>query len=257
MTQAERRIFLIRELLAERPQYGERPLPAGEAEQRRLLRGLLNTRPPRPANPTFLRVQDEYLRREIQAKGVTDYRGLSPRSPGLYLWRGDITTLRCGAIVNAANGAMTGCYQPNHLCIDNAIHTFAGVQLRLECAEIIERQGHDEPVGQAKITGAYNLPCQYVLHTVGPIVNGEPASRDEALLAGCYRACLALAEKRGVSSVAFCCVSTGVFRFPHRRAAEVALAAVRAYKAHAHSQIEVIFNVFNDQDYQIYRELLG
>ena len=182
---------------------------------------------------------------------------LTPVDGDLYLWQGDITRLRCGAIVNAANSGMTGCYVPNHACIDNCIHTFAGVQLRQECGEMMRRQGHAEPAGQAKITGAYNLPCEYVLHTVGPVVGERVTKEDERLLAGCYRSCLELAERNGVESIAFCCISTGVFHFPNARAAEIAVETVRRYKSETGSGMKVIFNVFKDLDRELYGRLLG
>lgn len=260
MDQQQRRRWLIGALLQERtdqPRLQAMPIPEGEAEQKQLLRALLNIRPPMPASQEFLAVQDAYLQQETRRKGVTDLSDLAPVQPGLYLWQGDITTLRCDAIVNAANSRMLGCFCPNHGCIDNAIHTFAGVQLRLECAQLMARQGHPEPTGQAKVTQAYNLPCQYVLQTVGPIITGRVTSRDEALLAACYRACLEAAQERGIPSVAFCCVSTGEFHFPNRRAAEIALETVRGFQKETSSQIEVIFNVYKDADLQIYRELLG
>ena len=153
-------------------------VPQEEQAQKRLLRALFNVRPPIPCNAEFLRVQDEYLREETFQKGVTDFATLTSIRPDIYLWQGDITTLKCDAIVNAANNQMLGCFCPNHGCIDNAIHTFAGVQLRLACSELMAKQGHDEPTGQAKITPAFNLPCRYVLHTVGPIVGGRLTERD-------------------------------------------------------------------------------
>ena len=255
MNQQERRQFLIRRLLDEQPSYRAMELPSGEAEQRRLLRSLFNIRLPGAIDESFLTVQDEYLREETRRKGVTALAELTPVEPGLYLWQGDITTLACDAIVNAANSGMTGCYQPCHNCIDNCIHSWAGVQLRNACAELMERQGYEEPTGRAKLTPAFNLPCKYVIHTVGPIVQGRLTKRQEELLASCYRACLALAEEHGLKSVAFCCISTGVFGFPQGRAAEIALQTVREYQTH--SDIEVIFNVFKDEDYAIYRALLG
>ena len=142
------------------------------------------------------------------------------------------------------------------LGVGNAIHTFAGVQLRLECADIMARQGHDEPTGKAKITGAYNLPCDFILHTVGPIIHGAVTEKDKQLLADCYRSCLELAEQNSIKSIAFCCISTGIFSFPNRLAAEIAVRTVKEYKIKNDSKIEVIFNVFKDSDYQIYRELL-
>ena len=257
MTQDERRGFLIRRLIDEQPRYNGLAVPEGAAEQARLLRSLMNVRIPGKIGADFLSVQDEYLRSETEAKGITELSELTGVSPGIYLWQGDITTLRCDAIVNAANSGMTGCYVPCHGCIDNCIHTFAGVQLRLECASIMSEQGREEETGGAKITAAYNLPCKYVLHTVGPIVDGLPTARDEALLASCYRSCLELAERHGIRSVAFCCISTGEFHFPNELAAEIAVGTVLEYRRKSNSGIEVIFNVFKDVDYEIYRELLA
>ena len=157
MNQSERRIVLIRVLLNEHPEYQELRIPTDADTQRQLLRGLLNIREPRRIGTDFLQIQDEYLQEETAAKGITDAADLVPLQPGLYLWQGDITTLKCDAIVNAANSGMTGCYCPNHGCIDNAIHTYAGVQLRLACAEIMDRQGHPEPTGQAKITQGHEV----------------------------------------------------------------------------------------------------
>ena len=257
MNQTEKRRFLIRSLLNEQPRYRGMEIPDTEAEQKRMLRSLLNIRMPGEISDAFLKVQDEYLREETRQKGITNLAQLSAAEPGLYLWKGDITTLACDAIVNAANSGMTGCYQPCHNCIDNCIHTYAGIQLRNACAEIMEKQGYEEPTGQAKITPAYNLPCKHVIHTVGPIVQGELTKRHEHLLASCYRSCLELAERNSVRSIAFCCISTGVFGFPQRRAAEIAVQTVRDWRAKTHSSIEVIFNVFKDGDYDIYRDLLG
>ena len=252
MTQSEKRLFLIRELLSEQPQYKDMQIPQSDAERRRLLRSLMNVRHPKAIGDDFLTVQDEYLQSVTANKGITDIADLEQIEEGIYLWQGDITTLRCDAIVNAANSGMTGCYCPCHGCIDNAIHTYAGIQLRLECAEIMEKQGYAEPTGKAKITKAYNLPCKYVLHTVGPIISGRVAKKDEELLASCYRSCLELSRENGVKSVAFCCISTGEFHFPNDRAAEIAVETVRKCK----SDIEVIFSVFKDTDYEIYRRLL-
>lgn len=179
------------------------------------------------------------------------------RGEDLYLWQGDITTLKCGAVVNAANSQMLGCFCPCHGCIDNAIHTFAGVQLRLACDNLMKQQGHEEQTGQAKITPAFNLPSEYVIHTVGPIIQGKLKQSDCELLADCYRSCLTLAEKNGVTSIAFCCISTGEFQFPNEKAAEIAVQTVRKYKSQTQSKIKVVFNVFKDVDYEIYRKLFG
>ncbi len=253
MTQQERRIYLIRYLCGESRQYRDLRIPSDAEGQKMLLRSLMNVRSPMPVSEDFLKIQDEYLQAELEAKGITDVADLSPIEDGIYLWQGDITTLRCGAIVNAANSGMTGCYVPCHGCIDNAIHTYAGVRLRLECARQMARQGHEEEAGGAKITPAYNLPCEYVLHTVGPIVSGRVTNADEKRLVSCYRSCLALAAQNNISSVAFCCISTGEFHFPNRRAAELAVETVRRCRG----DMEVVFNVFKDADYDIYRELLG
>ena len=257
MTQAERQTFLIQKLLDEQQRYKDMQIPQDIAEQKRLLRSLCNIRAPKDISKNFLAVQDEYLREETAAKGITDLADLSPISEGIYLWQGDITTLRCDAIVNAANSGMTGCYVPCHGCIDNCIHTYAGVQLRLECARLMMEQGHEEETGKAKITSAYNLPCKYVIHTVGPIISGGVTKADKELLASCYRSCLELAEQNGVKSIAFCCISTGEFHFPNDKAAEIAVQTVKKYKEQTCSNMEVIFNVFKDVDYKIYQDLLG
>ena len=257
MTQTERRIYLTKKLLAEQPRYQRIPVPDDTAEQKRLLRSLMNVRSPRPLPDGFLAVQDEYLREELTKRGVVDIADLAPVTEGIYLWQGDITTLRCDAIVNAANSGMTGCYVPCHKCIDNCIHTYAGMQLRQECAAIMRKQGREEETGKAKITGAYNLPCKYILHTVGPVISGPLTVQDENLLASCYRSCLELAERHGVESIAFCCISTGEFHFPNVRAAEIAVQTVNEYRSKNNSGIEVIFNVFKDEDYEIYRNILS
>lgn len=256
MNQSERRMSLIRVLLKEHPEYRGLWIPADADTQWQLLRGLLNIREPRRIGTDFLQIQDAYLQEETAAKGITDAADLMPLQPGLYLWQGDITTLKCDAIVNAANSDMTGCYCPNHSCIDNAIHTYAGVQLRLACAEIIDRQGHPEPTGQAKITAAFDLPCRYVLHTVGPIINGRVTKADKELLSSCYRSCLELAAEKGLESVAFCCISTGEFHFPNQLAAEIAVQTVKEFLQTPTSIKKVIFNVFKDMDKKIYERLL-
>ncbi|MBD5100157.1 MAG: protein-ADP-ribose hydrolase [Clostridiales bacterium] len=244
---------LIEILLKER---GESAPDLDGIEKRRLFRALVNTRMPKPASEEFLQMQDEYLQEEIRSKGVTDLSSLSPIKPDIYLWKGDITTLKCDAIVNAANSQMLGCFCPNHGCIDNAIHTFAGVQLRCECYDLMTKQGYEEPVGKAKITCAYNLPCKYVLHTVGPIVYGELTQKYEQDLESCYQSCLALADEKGIASIAFCCISTGEFHFPNERASQIAIRTVEEYKERTHSKVKVIFNVFKEYDYEIYARLL-
>ena len=256
ITQGQRLDFLIRCLLNENEEYKNIEIPAGQPDKRRLLRSLMNVRPPVPASEEFLKVQDAYLQERLAERGVTEPENLTPVQPGIYLWQGDITTLAADAIVNAANRQLLGCFLPCHGCIDNAIHTYAGIQLRLECARIMAAQPGEEPAGQAKITKAYNLPCRYVLHTVGPVIYGSVTSREQRLLEDCYRSCLDLASAYGLKNVAFCCISTGEFHFPNILAAQIAEKTVRAWQNGHPGKIEVIFNVFKDKDYDIYRRLL-
>ena len=256
MNQSERRMYLIKKLLSERPKYANMQIPTNAQEQKKLLRSLFNIRMPEPVSEEFLKVQDEYLQEENLKKGITDITMLLPVKDDIYLWQGDITTLRCDAVVNAANNQMLGCFCPNHGCIDNAIHTFAGIQLRLKCFEIMQKQGYEEPVGTAKITPAYNLPSQYIIHTVGPYIDSTPHIKDKNLLACCYEACLKLADKNNLNSIAFCCISTGEFHFPNDKAAKIAVNTVKKYKQKTGSKIKVIFNVFKKLDLYIYQELL-
>lgn len=255
MTQEQRLIYLIEYLVSEGAYSID--IPKAIEERKRLLRALMNVRMPKPASTDFLSIQDEYLREELERKGITDYKKLKSVEEGIYLWQGDITTLKCGASVNAANSGMTGCYHPLHGCIDNCMHTYSGVQLRLACAELMKKQGFDEPVGRAKITPAFNLPCSYVIHTVGPLIMGSLTDNDRELLASCYRSCLMLADENNISSIAFCCISTGEFHFPNDEAAHIAVNTVRDFKSSTKSKIEVIFNVFKEADYRIYAGLLG
>lgn len=257
MKQSERRIFLIKSLLQERTEYRDISISADTEQQKQLLRALMNVRAPKPIGTEFLRIQDEYLQYEIAAKGITDVAELTPVQQGIYLWQGDITTLKCDAVVNAANSGMTGCYIPNHRCIDNAIHTFAGMQLRLICDNLMEQQGYPEPAGGAKITPAFNLPSRYVLHTVGPVISGKVKKHERELLASCYRSCLELATKNKLESVAFCCISTGEFHFPNELAAEIAVQSVKEFFRLQTGVKKVIFNVFKDLDKNIYQKLLG
>ena len=256
MNQNERRIFLIQELLKENKRYEDMEIPQDFEEQRALLRALMNVRIAKNIDDEFIKVQDEYLKEEIKGKGIVDIDDLKPIKDGIYLWQGDITTLRCDVIVNAANSGMTGCYVPNHRCIDNCIHSFAGVQLRLECDEIMTKQGYSEPTGQAKITKSYNLPCKYIIHTAGPIINGKLTSEDCDLLESCYKSCLELAVKNNLDSIAFCCISTGEFHFPNDKAAQIAVKTVEEFMKKETSLKKVIFNVFKDMDKEIYRKLL-
>ena len=254
-TQEQRIDFLLQYLLNEHKEYQNISVPVNPSDKRRLLRSLMNIRPPAPVSEEFLQEQDRYLQTRLSERGITKVVDLTPVQTGLYLWQGDITTLAADAIVNAANSQMLGCFVPCHGCIDNAIHTYAGVQLRLECARIMDGQ-KEEPTGKAKITNAYNLPCRYVLHTIGPIIHGTVTRTDRELLAGCYSSCLELAAAYGLKSVAFCCISTGEFHFPNELAAQIAIQTVREWQQKNPDKIEVIFNVFKESDYKIYKRLL-
>ncbi len=272
VNQNERCLWQIKYLLSEDPEYANFPIPDESDEQKRLLRALLNVREAAPISEEFLKVQDEYLAEELKAAGgVVDVEYIPVDTDGIGMWQGDITHLKVDAIVNAANNAMTGCYAPNHLCIDNAIHTFAGVRLRNECDRIMKKQGHPEPTGQAKITPAYDLPSKYVIHTVGPIINnGVVSPHDEELLRSSYISCLDCAAENGLESIAFCCISTGVFAFPKEFAAQIAVDTVRKYRVFHPNNLSnnsndnsgtslkrIIFNVFGDDDARIYRDLLN
>ena len=259
MTHSEKRRYLIKELLSELPQYRDMEIPDNAEEQKRLLRSLMNIRSPRPIGKEFLKVQDEYLSAEVKEKGITDCESLpaSPVNSRLVLWRGDIATLKADAIVNAANSALRGCFVPCHSCVDNIIHSVSGIQLRLACDALMTEQGYEEPIGKAKMTPAFNLPCRYVLHTVGPMVHGQLTKEHCRQLSDCYRSCIKLAADSGLRSVAFCCISTGEFHFPQKRAAEIALQTVTDFLRTDERIEKVVFNVFQQEDYDIYQRLLG
>lgn len=258
MTQDERREYLIQYLLKEEIPFGRQNIPTDKQGQENLLRSLMNVRPPRPISNDFLKIQDEYLTERNIERGITDVDTFAPvkSDSRLYIWQGDITNLKCDAIVNACNSQMLGCFSPMHACIDNFIHTYAGMELRLKMHEIMAKQGHEEETGKAKITSGYNLPAKYILHTVGPIIQWKVTKEDEALLASCYTECLKLAADTGVESIAFCCLSTGVFCFPQQRAAEIATYTVKQYLNKDSRIKKVIFNVFKDEDLKIYSGLL-
>lgn len=258
----ERLDTLLRTLVNERPKYPHIEIPVSLQEKRDLLRALMNVRMPQPVDQETLRLQDEELALQREEKGVVTMDSISPSPlyPRLRLWQGDITRLKVDAIVNAANSKMLGCFIPLHKCIDNAIHSAAGMELRLECDHIMQKQGHDEPTGQAKITQGYNLPAKWVIHTVGPIVYGNyPTGDDCRMLTDCYRNCLLLADEKNLESIAFCCISTGEFHFPQDDAAKIAIATVRDFfEHHPQSSVNaVIFNVFKGYDYEIYKHILG
>lgn len=255
-TQEERLTYLIRAMWNEAHKHKPLDYPDTAEGEWELYRGLANVRPPKPVSAAFLEVQNAYLSTLNSQQDITRIEDLSPvLGNQLYLWQGDITTLAVDGIVNAANSRFLGCMQANHDCIDNIIHTKAGVQLRLACADIIEQQGRKEGVGKAKITSGYNLPAKYVIHTVGPQIRKQPVSQmNKDLLARCYRSCLALADAHDLQHIAFCCISTGVFGFPQDEASRIAIETTLDYIRETGSNIQVIFNVFTDQDLALYKE---
>lgn len=257
MNQEERIDFLLNYLLNEHQEYKDIEIPTTIDEKKLLLRGLMNVRMASSINEEVLKIQDDYLKEENKLKGIVDINDLQPIKDNLYLWQGDITSLKVDAIVNAANSGMTGCYVPNHRCIDNCIHTFAGMELRNECSKIMKVQGYPEPTGKAKITKGYNLPCKYVIHTVGPIIQYKVTEEQQEQLKSCYRECLKLADEYQLESIAFCCISTGEFHFPNDLAAQIAIQTVQEELKRCKYVKKVMFNVFKDEDKQIYQRLLG
>ena len=252
---------LIAGLINEHGSYRSIVIPSDSGAKRKLVRSLINLRPPLPASPQLLILQDAELGRQLSEKGIVypDMINSVPRETRFKLWQGDITRLKVDSIVNAANCRMLGCFVPLHDCIDNAIHSAAGIQLRLECNELMKKQGHNEPTGSARITSGYNLPAKYVIHTVGPVIGCRKVTKeDEDLLTSCYRTCLQLADENKLRSIAFCCISTGEYRFPNQKAAEIAIRTVREYfcQSSVLSVETVVFNVFKEIDYSIYSHLL-
>ncbi|WP_439651900.1 protein-ADP-ribose hydrolase [Oceanobacillus alkalisoli] len=260
MNQEARLDYLNHYLLEENPNdealHSQKGAPSLD-EKIALFRGLCNIREPEPVTEQFLEIQDAFLTEWNQERKITSLKDLEEVKPQLYIFQGDITSLAVSGIVNAANSELLGCLLPNHNCIDNIIHTHAGVQLRLECNRIMEAQGRKEPVGKAKITNAYNLPADYVVHTVGPYIDERGVTPlKEELLGSSYRSCLQIADEHGLESIAFCCISTGEFNFPNERAAEIAVQTVQAYLNATKSNLKVVFNVFKDIDFEIYRNIL-
>jgi O-acetyl-ADP-ribose deacetylase (regulator of RNase III) len=253
--------FVLKCLIEEQPEYRQLNIPPDLPGKRRIMRSLMNRRPAVPVSEILLKAQDKELKNQLNEKGIVELcqSMVSPIHNRLCLWQGDITRLKADAIVNAANSQMLGCFVPMHLCIDNAIHSAAGLQLRFECNELMKEQGYPEITGSSKITNGYNLPSKYVIHTVGPIIeSGQVTQKDEYLLASCYQSCLELADRNKLRTIAFCCISTGEYGFPNQPAADIAVRTVREYfDLYPETGIEaVIFNVFKDIDYSIYRKLL-
>ena len=266
MTQKERLDYLVERFQEDSGEYRDLEVRDDVEDKRRVLRSLMNIRMPRATDGDVLRVQDEYLRGRAEEKGIVTPADIPtvPGHPNLSIWQGDITRLAADAIVNAANSQMLGCFVPMHACIDNCIHTYAGVQLRAECARQMGQlrarygRGYEQPTAVPMLTGGYNLPAKHVVHIVGPIVQGRLTKALERDLADCYTRTLDLCAENGIKSVAFCCISTGVFHFPNERAAEIAVETVNNWlAAHAGSVERVIFNVFKDEDRRLYeRELI-
>ncbi len=261
--QEQRLDTLVEAFKADSVQYKDLQTPEDIEGKRRLLRSLMNIRMPKRMDDSVLSVQDEYLKARIRENGIVELSDIPVIRDGLSIWQGDITRLAVDAIVNAANSQMLGCFVPMHTCIDNCIHTFAGVQLRAECSRqmtmLRERYGMDyeQPTAVPMLTDAYNLPAKKIVHIVGPIVEYRLTPKLENDLAACYRNTLDLCEQNGLRSVAFCCISTGVFHFPNQRAAEIAMKTVTEWiKGHPSTVDRIIFNVFRDEDKQIYEDLL-
>ena len=250
----EKLLYLINYLAKEsKINIGE--LPSNEIELKNLFISLMNMRPPNDISEDYLKIEDEFLQEELDKKLITNIENLKPIKNNLYIWKGDITTLKIDAIVNAANSAMLGCFYPMHKCIDNAIHSTAGTRLRLFCRDIINKSGGYLETGDAKITPAFNLPCKYVLHTVGPIIKDKVSKKDEELLYSCYKSCLNLVVENNIESVAFCCISTGEFRFPNDLAVDIALFSTNDFlKENKERNIKIVFNIFKDIDYELYNK---
>ena len=259
MTQQERLCYLLDGLVTE---YNEKnneliDIPVNEEEQFTLFRSLCNIRPAGGMPLEWMKIENEYLNILAHEKGIVTINDMEERETQIYLWQGDITRLSVDAIVNAANNQLLGCFAPNHKCIDNAIHTFAGIELRMECERMIEYLDMPEKTGVARMTYGYNLPAKHVLHTVGPIIYESVTDKERIELAFCYESCLKLANAYNLHSIAFCCISTGEFRFPNEEGAQIAIDTVRTYLKETNSKIQVVFNVFKDIDYDIYNKLLG
>ena len=263
MTQDQRLDYLVEAFKADSGAYKDLQTPDDRQGRRRILRSLMNIRMPKRLSEDVLRVQNAYLSGRAEEKGIVRLSDIPKVRDGLSIWQGDITRLAVDAIVNAANAQMLGCFVPMHGCIDNCIHTFAGVQLRAECAGQMEKlkkrygKDYEQPTAVPMLTEAYNLPARKVIHIVGPIVQGRLTSSLENDLAACYRNTLDMCLENGLKSVAFCCISTGVFHFPNRRAAQIAVQTVTGWlSGHPGTMERVIFNVFKEEDRVCYEQLL-
>ena len=251
--------YLIDNLKRENVKYRDLRIPQEFNDKKNLYRSLVNIRYPVPISAEYIAAEDEYLQRELASKGVIHAMDLpSALYNKIALWQGDITRLDVDVIVNAANSKLLGCFIPCHKCIDNAIHSAAGIKLRQECKKIMDDQGFDEPTGKAKITAGYNLPAKYVIHTVGPIVYDNVSKLERNQLKSCYYECLKLADENKLKSIAFCCISTGEFRFPNELAAEIAMDTIIEYLKNENENLErVVINVFKDEDRKLYEEIIA
>ncbi len=272
-TQEERLNYLIEKFKEESLEYKNLETPADVEDKKILLRSLMNVRQPKETSDEILKVQDEYLMERNKEKGIVYLKDIKtiketinskhPYSQKISVWQGDITKLSCDAIVNAANSQMLGCFVPMHACIDNCIHTFAGVQLRYECNKIMNEfrkqygDDYEQPVAVPIITEGYNLPAKKVIHVAGPIVTGKLTKSLEQDLKKCYKNILDICLENNFRSVAFCCISTGVFRFPNERAAEIAVETVTNWLKQNGNKIDrVVFNVFKQEDKFCYEHFL-
>lgn len=265
-SQSERLDWIVKELCTESDEYKE--LKVNKEDRKYVMRSLLNIRMPKPISSDFLKIQDEYLKQETMEKGIVTLENIptvkeqygtnNPFAEKISIWQGDITRLKVDAIVNAANSQMLGCFVPCHGCIDNAIHSAAGIQLREECFQYmhskrVENRSYEEPTGKAILTKAYNLPCKYILHTVGPIVRNQLNEALKEDLYSCYRSCMDVAIKHGIRSIAFCCISTGEFKFPNNEAVKIAIEVVENKLKEFPDKIDrIIFNVFKEIDLELY-----
>ncbi len=263
MTQIERLDYLLEKFKEDSVRYRDLQVGSDIEDKRTALRSLMNIRMPAPMPDEVLKVQDEYLSRRLAEKGIVTLDSIPANADKISIWQGDITLLEVDAIVNAANSQMLGCFVPMHACIDNCIHTFAGIQLRLECHNKMEElrsihgPAYQQPTSVPLITDAFNLPAKKVIHVVGPIVSGSLTAEHEKALAACYTNVLDMCLANSLRSVAFCCISTGVFHFPNQRAAEIATATVRSWlSVHPDAMDRVIFNVFKDKDKEYYERFI-
>lgn len=270
MNQDERLDYLVNGLCEDSIQYKD--LSLEKSERRTVMRSLMNIRMPKPISSEFLMIQDDFLRQEAKEKGIVSlmdipdireqYRSRYEHGDKISIWQGDITRLQVDGIVNAANSQMLGCFVPSHKCIDNAIHSAAGIELREECNQYMSQKRktdhyYEESTGSAVITNGYNLPCRYVIHTVGPIVHDKLTDSSRNDLRSCYESCLKAAVEKGIRTLAFCCISTGEFRFPNQEAAEIALTTIQKYINYNSEKFDrIIINVFKDVDLEIYKELV-